>query len=169
MMVEVRYATPGDADEIRKVHLSAFETSLEADLVEQLGRDGDAVISLVATADGAIVGHILFSRMDVKADGRTIDALGLAPVAVMPKQQREGVGAMLIEAGLREAQSLGTEIVFVVGEPKYYSRFGFAAETAAGFASPYAGEYFQAKVLAVRFTVPNSAHADYAPAFAGLE
>jgi putative acetyltransferase len=168
-MVDVRPATPGDADGVRQVHLSAFESSLEADLVERLGLDGDAAISLVAADGEAMIGHILFSRMTAEADGRSVDALGLAPVAVLPVRQRQGIGTDLIEAGLDAARLLGTQIVFVVGEPDYYGRFGFAAETAAPFASPYAGEYFQAKVLRNDFTLPASGRVDYAPAFAEME
>ena len=168
-MVEVRSATPSDADGIRKVHLGAFETSLEADLVARLERDGDAVISLVAIAQGAIAGHILFSRMDVEANGRPLDALGLAPIAVLPECQRQGIGARLIKAGLEAARERGAGVVFVVGEPDYYARFGFAAETAAPFDSPYAGEYFQAMALKVDLVAPASGRADYAPAFAELE
>jgi len=167
-MVELRSATPNDADGIRQVHLNAFGTGVEADLVEQLQRDGDAAISLVAVEDGAIVGHILFSRMNVEADGTALDALGLAPVAVVPALQRRGIGAKLIDAGLRAARERDVHIIFLVGEPDYYGRFGFAAETAAPFASPYAGEYFQAKALKDDFVPPASGRAEYAPAFAGL-
>jgi putative acetyltransferase len=168
-MVELRPETPDDAEGICCVHLRAFPTSLEADLVDRLRRDGDSVISIVALEDGAIVGHILFSRMKVEADGRSIDALGLAPVAVVPEHQHEGIGGKLIEAGLKEARSLGTETVFVVGDPGYYGRFGFRAQTAAPFASPYASQYFQAKELSAGFTPPISGRATYAQAFAGLE
>ena len=168
-MVEIRAAAPGDAQGIRHVLVSAFPTSMEAGLVERLGRDGAAVISIVACDKGAIVGHILFSRMAVEADGRPVDALGLAPVAVLPERQREGIGSKLIVAGLRQACALGTEIVFLVGEPDYYRRFGFEAKTAKPFASPYAGPYFQAKPLRNDFGLPASGRADYAPAFAELE
>jgi len=165
----VRSATPDDAEGIRNVHLKAFPTSLEADLVEQLGRDGDGAISLVACDRGDIVGHILLSRMRAEADGTPIDALGLGPVAVVPVRQGEGIGSKLIEAALAEARSLGAEIVFLVGEPEYYCRFGFAAEAAKPFASPYAGPYFQAKPLRNDSKPPASGRADYAPAFAEVE
>jgi putative acetyltransferase len=168
-MVEVRSATPGDADGIRKVHLGAFDTSLEANLVEQLQREAEAVISLVAVEGGIVVGHILFSRMEVLADGRELPALGLAPLAVLPERQRLGIGGELIGAGLDRARAIGTEIVFVLGEPDYYGRFGFAKEMAASFASPYAGEYFQAMALLEGFAPPGSGRADYARAFAELE
>ena len=167
--MKIRAAIPADAGGIREVHLSAFETSLEADLVERLRDGGDAVISLVAEDAGEIIGHVLFSRMDARADGRAFDALGLAPVAVVPGRQRQGIGSALIEAGLDSAGRRGTDIVFVLGEPGYYGRFGFDAETAKPFASPYAGEYFQAKALRNEFEPPESGQAKYATAFAELE
>lgn len=166
--MEIRSATPDDAEAVRAVHLSAFPTALEADLVETLERDGDAVISLVADDDGSIVGHVLFSRMSVTAGDRRLEALGLAPVAVLPGRQGEGIGSGLINAGMSSAAETGAEIVFVLGEPDYYRRFGFDAATAAPFASPYAGAYFQAKALNGDFKAPGAGRADYASAFAGL-
>ena len=166
-MVEVRAASSADAAAIRHVLCSAFPTPAEADLVEALDRDGDQMVSLVAVDGATIVGHILFSRMAVQADDRALAGLGLGPVAVTPERQGEGIGSALIEAGLLAAGSIGTWIVFVLGEPDYYGRFGFDARTARPFASPYAGPYFQAKMLGTVKT-PASGRADYAPAFAGL-
>ena len=165
----VRPAKSGDEAAIRKVHLKAFPTASEAELVEQLNADGDAVISLVAEDAGEIVGHILFSRMKVESDGTGLTALGLAPVSVLPERQGQGIGGALIKAGLAAASARGAEIVFVVGEPAYYGRFGFDPATAEPFASPYAGPYLQAKLLTAVNERPNFGRADYAPAFAGLE
>ncbi len=167
-MVEIRAATVSDGTAIRSVHLAAFPTAAEADLVDRLERDGDAILSLVAQEGGAIVGHVLFSRMTVVGDGETVHALGLAPVAVVPDRQNQGIGARLIETGLSAARDEGADLVFLVGEPAYYGRFGFRADAAAPFTSPYAGEYFQAKPLADDRRVPASGRADYAPAFAEL-
>ena len=164
----IRLATPEDAAGIRQVHLSAFPTAAEADLVQELDRSGDARVSIVAEDDG-IVGHVLFSRMQVRADGRALDALGLAPVAVLPRRQSQGVGTALIEAGLRRAAELGTDIVFLLGEPDYYRRFGFEPSIAKPFASPYAGQYFQALALTGDYVPPQSGQADYAAAFAEFE
>ena len=168
-MARVRAATPGDKAAIRKVHLAAFPTELEADLVERLERDGDAAISLVAEDSGEVIGHILLSRMDVRSEGRELEALGLAPVAVLPDRQGTGVGSALIDAGLSAARDKQAEIIFVLGEPSYYGKFGFSGDSARPFASPYAGEYFQAKVLGNDLRAPASGRADYAPAFAELE
>ena len=85
MSIEIRPSTPVDANAIREVHLAAFPTPLEADLVDRLTREGDSVNSLVAEDKAAIVGHVLLSRMRVEGDGRTFRALGLAPVAVLPR------------------------------------------------------------------------------------
>jgi putative acetyltransferase len=166
--VVIRPAAPEDAAGIRQVHLGAFPTAAEADLVQELERAGDAVVSIVAEDEG-IVGHVLFSRMEVLADGRPLAALGLAPVAVVQSRQSEGIGGALIEAGLSRADELGTDIVFLLGEPGYYRRFGFEASAAEPFASPYAGPYFQALALAGDYAPPDCGEAAYAPAFAGFE
>lgn len=167
-MLEVREQRAGEAAAIRSVHLAAFPLATEADLVEQLRGDGDAVISLVAVANGKVVGHVLFSRMSVEADGRGLVGLGLGPVAVVPDRQRTGIGSALIETGIAKAQSTGAQIIFVLGEPAYYGRFGFDAKCAAPFASPYAGQYLQARMFG-NVPQPATGRADYAAAFAGLE
>ena len=171
MSVRVRGEEAFDAGAIRAVHLAAFPTAAEADLVQRLHRDLDSEISLVAEPSDdprrRIVGHVMLSRMRVEGGGRTWRALGLGPVAVLPGLQRQGIGALLINTALNQAEANGEELVFLVGDPDYYRRFGFAAETAAPFASPYAGQHFQALQL-TDAPLPSSGRADYAPAFAGL-
>lgn len=164
----VRRAGPADASAIRQIHLAAFPTPAEADLVERLERDRDSIVSLVAEQDGRPAGHILLSRMRVAEDGRDWRALGLGPVAVLPDLQRKGLGSALIRAALAEAKEAGEELVFLVGDPAYYRRFGFAAETAAPFDSPYAGSHLMALALSDS-PLPVRGRADYPPAFAALE
>jgi len=162
----IRVSQAADSQAIRDVHRRAFQTSIEADLVDQLFSDGDAVVSIVAEDDG-IVGHVLLSRMNVIADGRSLDALGLAPVAIVPDRQREGIGSALIETAMRQAESAGTQMLFLLGEPGFYGRFGFTTAAAKPFESPYAGPYFQALPL-VDLPPFRSGVARYAPAFDGL-
>ena len=164
--MRIRLSRAADSHAIRDVHLRAFPTPTEADLVDRLVADGDAVVSIVAEDDG-IVGHVLLSRMNVVADGQALDALGLAPVAVVPDRQRAGIGSALIEAAVREAKSAGTQMLFLLGEPGFYGRFGFTAAAAKPFESPYAGPYFQALPL-VDLPPARSGVAKYAPAFDGL-
>ena len=168
MTVAVRPETDGDAEAIRAVHLAAFPTSAEADLVTRLHEDFDSEISLVAEQEGEIVGHVMLSRMSVSIGSQAVRALGLAPVGVVPGTQGSGVGSKLIRSALGIAGALGEEVVFVLGEPEYYSRFGFSAEAAAPFASPYAGPYFMALWLRANAGPPAAGKADYAPAFARL-
>lgn len=164
----IRPAEPADAAGIRAVHLAAFPTAAEADLVEALGREGDAVVSLVEARQSEIVGHVLLSRMIVSGNGRSLRALGLAPVGVLPGFQGGGIGGALIEAALAIAKASGEALVFVLGEPDYYVRFGFSAETAAPFASPYAGPYFMALATRPDFAPPVAGEAVYARAFSDL-
>ena len=164
----IRPAEPGDAARIRTVHEAAFPTAAEAGLVEALIREGDAVISLVAERQSEIVGHVLLSRMRVTGDGRALRALGLGPIGVLPGFQGGGIGGALIEAGLAIARATGEEIVFLLGDPEYYRRFGFSAAAAAPFASPYAGPFFMALALRPGFTPPAAGEAAYARAFADL-
>ncbi|HYE27381.1 MAG TPA: N-acetyltransferase [Allosphingosinicella sp.] len=167
-MTAVRPESGDDADAIRAVHLAAFPTPAEADLVARLHGDFDSEVSLVAERSGEIVGHLMLSRMAVSGDGRAYRALALGPVAVRPEAQGEGIGSALIRAALDQARGLGEEVVFVVGEPAYYGRFGFSAEAAAPFASPYAGPYFMARWLRPDPAPPVAGSAEYAPAFAAL-
>jgi len=164
----VRPETGADAEAIRAVHLAAFPTSAEADLVARLSEDRDNEISLVAEQAGEIVGHVVLSRMSVTSGSRAVRALGLGPVGVRPGTQGSGVGSKLIRSALAIAGTLGEEVVFVLGEPDYYRRFGFSAATAAPFASPYAGPYFMALWLRSDPAPPIHGMAAYAPAFGAL-
>jgi putative acetyltransferase len=122
------------------VHRLAFGGGAEARLVDALRRSGAAVLSLVAECGGgAVVGHVLLSRL-VSPPG----ALALAPLAVLPDRQRRGVGSALVRAALARARAGGWAAAFVLGDPAFYGRFGFEAEAARGYASPYAGEHFMA-------------------------
>ena len=89
--------------------------------------------------DGQIVGHILFSRVAIVTRDGTLDALSLAPMAVLPSDQRRGIGSRLVEAGLKASRERGHRIVVVLGHPEFYPRFGFSAEVARPLESPFGG------------------------------
>ena len=162
--IDVREKMPADHGAVHKLHQDAFPTLAEANLVERLRADGDAVISLVAVRAGDIVGHAMLSRMQAP-----FKALGLAPVAVAAPHRRKGIGFRLIATALERAAREGWEAVFVLGDPEYYQRFGFAAATAARFDSPYARPAFMALALTPAGLPIRSGRVDYAPAFADLE
>jgi putative acetyltransferase len=165
--MRIRPALDEDAAAIRAVLTEAFPTPGEADLVARLAADGDLVFGFVAVGDGEVVGYCAFSRMTVTADEARVPALALGPIAVLPARQGEGIGGRLIECGLAAANGRGIAIVFVLGEPELYGRFGFRAQTAAPFASPYAGPHLMAQWLSSP-RAPASGRADHAGAFATL-
>lgn len=140
----MRPARAADHAAIRAVHLAAFDTPQEADLVEALRAAGDALVELVAEADGDVVGHILFSPMG-NDGGITVAAL--APVAVIPDAQNSGVGSMLCLAGIEACRRAGVDVIVVLGHAGYYPRFGFSAEEARQLRAPFSGEHFMALEL----------------------
>jgi putative acetyltransferase len=162
-MIDIREARPSDRQAVYQVVASAFGQSAEAELVEELREAGDRVLSLVADDDGQIVGHVLLSRLDAP-----FPALALAPVSVIPARQRTGIGSALIERAVGEARDNGWAAIFVLGDPNYYKRFGFDAEAAAGFTSPYAGRHFMVLKLAPLLPA-TTGELRYAPAFAALD
>jgi putative acetyltransferase len=166
--MRIRPESGDDAEAIERVHRGAFPTRAEADLIRRLHEDFDSEISLVAEQGGAIVGHVMLSRMEVTGDGTAIRALALGPVAVLPGHRGAGIGGALIEGALAIARTLGEELVFVLGEPACYERFGFTAATAVRFASPYAGPYFMALALRRDAVLPGDGSATYARAFSDL-
>lgn len=166
----IRPATTAELDALAAVHEAAFSATAighqgEAQLVRQIEADRDALVSLVAEADGDILGHALFSRVTVDADGQRLRGAGLAPVAVQPSLQSNGIGSSLIRRGLATLTDMNLQICFVLGHPDYYPRFGFRADLARPFASPYAGPHFMALFLDNSLRLPESGRADYAPAF----
>jgi len=158
----IRSEEPSHVTAVREIIEAAFARPAEADLVEQLRRDDDVAISLVAIEDDEIVGHVVFSRMEAP-----FRALGLAPISVAPGEQGRGIGSMMITTGLERAALERWDGVFVIGDPSFYGRFGFDAGLASGFVSPYAGPYFQVKPLGGPLD-ETTGQVDYAPAFSRL-
>ncbi|MBN8966077.1 MAG: N-acetyltransferase [Rhizobiales bacterium] len=142
----IRAERSGDERGVRAVLEAAFGGSAEADLAEWLRTDGDLILALVAERRGDIAGFIAFPRLSIELDRRVIPVAGLAPVGVRPEMQRQGIGCALIRAGLAQLKDRAEALVFVLGDPAYYGRFGFAATD--GFSSRYAGPHFQALRLA---------------------
>ena len=122
--MNIREERPVDAERIRTVNLAAFETSTEADLVDALRRHAAPVISLGAEEDANIVGHILFSPVTL-ADEAKLTLMGLAPMAVVPARQRQGIGSSLVVEGLERCRRANVAAVVVLGHAEYYPRFGF--------------------------------------------
>jgi len=163
--VNIRRERPEDAAAIREVLVAAFGQPDEADLVERLRHDGELVLALVAD-EGGVRGHVAFPRLRVENDDGAHDAVGLAPIAVAPSWQRRGIGSALIAAAHRLLAASGESLSFVLGDPAYYTRFGYDVATAAPFRSAYAGAHFMA--LRLEAGAPRDGNLRYPAAFDDL-
>lgn len=133
-MVEIRKETEKDFAEVFQVVSLAFGDEAEARLVEKLRKIPH--ISLVALLDEKIVGHICFSPVSTETDEQT-NFWGLAPMAVSPEFQNQGIGSKLIREGLKVCAAEGREAIFVLGHANYYPRFGFEIAKIRGFTCEY--------------------------------
>jgi putative acetyltransferase len=143
--MEVRAEKPEDLEAIRRVNVASFGRDSEADLVDHL-RGAASTVSFVAVESEQIVGHIFFSPVAILQSGRSANVgecagdlliLALAPVAVLPEYQRQGIGSLLIQHGLEECIQLGFKAVVVLGSPTYYPRFGFIPAKKKGLGCEY--------------------------------
>ncbi len=169
-MIVVRPEAAADIDAIDAVVRAAFGQPDEAELVAALRRAGDATVSLVATQDDAIIGHVLYSPIRLAAAPPRVRILGLAPMAVRPDRQRAGVGTRLGQAGLAACASSGATALVVLGHADYYPRFGFIPASQFGLRSVYdaPNEAFMALELTPGALAGVSGVVEYAPAFAAL-
>lgn len=163
-----RPETAGDQRPVFDVNRLAFGREDEARLVDSLRDGGYVRLSLVAEIGGLVVGHILFSELPIITPEGTTLALALAPMAVVPEWQRQGVGSELVRQGLAACREQDHRIVIVLGHPRFYPRFGFSAELARRLDSPYAGEAFMAVELAENALDGVSGNVQYPPPFAAL-
>ena len=136
-MIVIRDETTADQPQIRRVNELAFARQNEANLVDALREKAAPIISLVATLDERVVGHIFFSPVTIESDDGVFAAMGLAPMAVLPEYQNRGIGSQLVREGLKECQRLGQDIVVVLGHPEFYPRFGFVPASLKGLRSEY--------------------------------
>ena len=166
-MTEVRAATADDLDAIVDIHRAAFGRDAEADLVRRLVAAGRAAISLVAVDDeDTVLGHVLFSPVTIE-EGDDGKSLGLAPVAVHPDHQRQGVGHDLIEEGIGACFVQDARAVFVLGSPAYYTQFGFTKASVHDLHDAYeGGNAFQVLPLTIDGLSGYRGRVNYAPEFA---
>ena len=147
--IEIRDSVPGDLASIEALYPDAFPDEDLLPLVRELLRDTPGIVSLVAIIDASLVGHVIFTpcRVEPGADPVAL----LAPLAVAGAWQRQGIGSAIVEAGLQRMESAGVTRIYVLGDPAYYGRFGFAPETDVAPLYPLPAEWrgaWQSKSLA---------------------
>lgn len=137
--ISIRPEREEDVEGIFEINRLAFGQEDEAQLIQRLRQSPHFIpeLSLVAFKKGHIVGHILLSRISIESQQGDVPAISLAPMAVHPKFQRQGIGAELVREGLNRCQKLGHKIVVVVGHPDYYPRFGFIPAREKGLETPF--------------------------------
>lgn len=160
---------PQDVAAIHHVNVAAFGGGGEADVVDQLRDSCNNFISLVAKIDGQVVGHILFTPVRIiQTDDWSVSGMGLAPLGVLPEFQGEGIGSALCVEGLKRVRSEGHPFSVVLGDPKYYSRFGFERASEYGITSSFEGvpdEAFMITIFDPQIMADVSGIAYYQPAF----
>ena len=131
--VEIRDSSPGDIRLIEKLYPLAFPDENLLPLVNELLGEGDLVLSLSAFVGETLVGHMIFTDCSISDKPDKISLLG--PLAVSPAWQHRGIGSALVRDGFRRIEKSGVNHVLVLGDPAYYSRFGFESES--GVLPPY--------------------------------
>jgi HAD superfamily hydrolase (TIGR01509 family) len=156
-----------DLPSIYEVEQTAFSRPAEAILVDLARARGKSTLSMVAVQDGALLGHVLFTPVTLDPPVPGLRGLGIGPIAVLPKFQRLGIGSRLMRAGLDHVYRLGYDFVVLLGDPAYYSRFGFKPGRLLGLSSDYGeGDAFQVLELLPGALAGVHGHVKYIPEFA---
>lgn len=168
--IVIRPETPKDLAAIYAIEAAAFQGEAHAILVNNLRADDALLLSHVAELDGAVVGHAAYTLLTITDGDRVFQLPGLGPIAVDPPVQGRGIGSALVLAGLNAMRELGYGLLFLVGSPRYYPRFGFQPAQPLGFSSDYVEpggphEHFMVALLEERAPVHVRGHVRFHPAF----
>ena len=140
--MKIRNSYKSDRLEIEKVHTTAFGKDKGTEIAELVNglfddKTAEPILSLVAVKNKKIIGHVLFTKVNIAHTPVSVSARILAPLAILPEVQAKGVGGLLIKEGLDRLKKADVELVFVLGHPDYYPRSGFTPAGELGFEAPY--------------------------------
>jgi len=138
-MIQIRPEHPADQNRVHEINELAFEDSAEANIVDSLRAACPDALSLVAVDGAELVGHIFFSPATIAGDQGKLLGMGLAPMAVVPPRQRQGIGSLLVESGLAILREQDCPFVIVLGHPEFYPRFGFEPASRYGITCQWNG------------------------------
>ena len=162
-MIDIRDEQPGDHAAVSELNRLAFGQDLEGSIVDALRANAGALLSLVATREGRVVGHIMYSPVRV---GQVVGA-ALGPMAVAPESQRQGIGTALVTAGNDRLARTGCPYVLVLGHPAFYPRCGFTPASRHGVTCPWTvpDDAFMIAVLDAARSAGAVGLAEYRPEF----
>ncbi len=135
----IREPTDVDLSDILFVERKAFKSNKEADLTKEMLADPSAkpLLSLIAMSGNQAVGHILFTKAHISNNPNKASISFLAPLAIIPNYQKQGIGGKLIKKGLEILSKSGVDLVFVLGHPQYYPKYGFTPTSKLGIETTY--------------------------------
>jgi len=136
-MAILRPESASDYPAVRRIHEQAFGRPDEANLVERLRPKAGTLLSLVALRRGEAVAHAFFTRVVIECDSGYDRGVGLAPLAVLPEHQRSGLGTDLVRHGIAALKDRRHGVLVVLGEPAFYTRFGFRPANTFGLMCSY--------------------------------
>ena len=136
-MITIREEQPQDIKIIHDLNKRAFGQTQEADLVDRLRQTCDDLLSLVALIENEVVGHILFTPVVVEGEQEVLQGMALAPMAVLPEYQRQGIGSELVRNGIEKLNKRQCPFIIVLGHAEYYPRFGFEPASRYGIRSEW--------------------------------
>lgn len=149
-VIEIRFERPEDIDEIRLLNERAFGQPIEGQIIDKLRKSCSEILSLVATSNNKVIGHILFSPVTLETQSGIIQGMGLGPMAVLPELQKQGIGSKLVKEGLQMMNDTNCPFIVVLGHEKYYPRFGFQRASKYGIKNQWEGipdEAFMVMIL----------------------
>ncbi|MGZ9222272.1 MAG: GNAT family N-acetyltransferase [Anaerolineales bacterium] len=152
MEIKIRREETKDIEPVREILCRAFPSDAESKLVDVLRANNKAIISLVAFHQDQVLGHIMFSPVFTPPPSEA-KGIGLAPVAVHPDFQAQGLGSQLIHEGLRLCTELKYDYCVVLGNPDYYQRFGFEKASRFGIQNEYGVDN---EFMLTRFSAKNA-------------
>lgn len=169
LSISIRKEEERDFKLIFKLVEKAFNSQVQARLVSRLREEASPYLSLVAEVENTPVGHIFYSPVVIENNSRKISVAQLSPISVVPKYQGKGIGSHLIESSFQHCVEVGWSAVFLVGNPVYYSRFGFEMAKARDFTHDGAhAEYLQCRELALGSFASLSGNVKFHTAFEEL-
>ncbi len=135
----IRQENPEDIDDIHTLNERAFGQPQEANIIDKLRNNCEGFLSLVAIENEKIIGHIFFSPAVIEGQRSIIKGMGLAPMAVLPEMQRQGIGTQLVKTGIENLKEMQCPFIIVLGHPEYYPRFGFERASLYGIKCQWEG------------------------------